>query len=122
MGVMKLIRLILGYSIIFLDWLTRPRKRKYTQEEAAKVETACKSLTLYEFYLCPFCIKVRRHMHRLNLPIQQKDAKRNKAYELELIEGGKKRKVPCLRIERDSGTEWMYESSQIKAYLSEQFK
>jgi len=35
--------------------------------------------------------------------------------------GGGKRKVPCLRIEEDGKTEWMYESNDIIAYLEQRF-
>ena len=117
----KLIRLLLGYTILLLDRLTRPRKRRYSAEKAKEVNNACKQLTLYEFYLCPFCVKVRRVMHQLNLPIQRKDAKRNNVFALELLEGGKKRKVPCLRIEHENDVQWMYESKQINHYLLKQF-
>ena len=37
----------------------------------------------------------------------------------ELIEGGGKSMVPCLRIENDKKTTWMYESRDIIKYLRE---
>ena len=39
----------------------------------------------------------------------------------ELVAGGGRATVPCLRIEQPDGTyEWMYESRDIVAYLAEQ--
>jgi glutathione S-transferase len=39
----------------------------------------------------------------------------------ELIAGGGKGQVPCLRIETDDGNvRWLYESADIIAYLREQ--
>lgn len=60
-------------------------------------------------------------MHKLNLPIETKDAKNDpKARELLLSEGGKV-KVPCLRIEENGEVKWLYESSEINRYLSGRF-
>ncbi|WP_193678902.1 MULTISPECIES: glutathione S-transferase N-terminal domain-containing protein, partial [Gammaproteobacteria] len=38
-----------------------------------------------------------------------------------LLEGGGKVKVPCLRIEENGQVRWMYESSEIIAYLEGRF-
>ncbi len=118
---LKLIRLILGSIIAFLDILTRAPKLKRSTEQQNSVVEELKSLSLYQFKLCPFCIKVRRVMHKLNLPIETKDAKNDpKARELLLSEGGKV-KVPCLRIEENGEVKWLYESSEINRYLSGRF-
>lgn len=34
-----------------------------------------------------------------------------------LMRGGGKTQVPCLRIDSESGTKWMYESNDIIRYL-----
>jgi glutathione S-transferase len=40
-----------------------------------------------------------------------------------LEQGGGRVKVPCLRIEHEDGRiEWMYESSDINAYLRHRFE
>ena len=76
---------------------------------------------MYEFPLCPFCIKVRRQLHRLNLPMTIFNAKED-PFRQELLEGGGKVKVPCLRIENQDGQKtWMYESSDINAFLTKEF-
>ena len=43
-------------------------------------------------------------------------------YNAELIAGGGKNQVPCLRIEDDEGgVRWMYESIEIIQYLKTEF-
>ena len=119
---LKFIRLILGSVIAFLDFVTRGPKLKRTADEQKVVADEIKSLSLYQFKLCPFCIKVRRKMHKLNLPIETKDAKNDPiARELLLKQGGKI-KVPCLRIEENGDIQWLYESNDINRYLTERFQ
>ncbi|GIS19401.1 MAG: hypothetical protein CM15mP120_13170 [Pseudomonadota bacterium] len=40
----------------------------------------------------------------------------------ELLQGGGRGMVPCLRIERGDEVEWMYESMDIIRYLDAQFE
>jgi len=52
------------------------------------------------------------------LNIQTRDAKGCQSTRAELLEGGGKIKVPCLRIEANDGSvKWMYESSEIINYI-----
>ena len=118
---LKLIRLILGSLIAFFNWLTRGRKLNRSAEQQALVEQALKSYALYQFTLCPFCIKVRRTLHQLNLPRELRDAKNNQQFRQELKEQGGKIKVPCLRIDHGDKVEWMYESDDINHFLKEKF-
>lgn len=117
----NLIRNILGLIIIFLDLITRGAKRKRTPEEQAQVEQELKSLALYQFFACPFCIKTRRAMHKLNLPIEKRDASHGSPYREELLNEGGKVQTPCLRIEENGEVKWLYESSDIIRYLEQRF-
>ncbi|HIF9436808.1 TPA: glutaredoxin family protein [Photobacterium damselae] len=117
---MKLIRAILGKLILILNAVFLPKSVQRTAEQQADVNQQVEALTLYQFDACPFCVKVRRAAKRLNLPLKTLDAKQP-IYEQELANGGGKRKVPCLRIEEDGKTEWMYESNDIIAYLEQRF-
>ncbi len=56
-----------------------------------------------------------------SVQFELRDAKNNKQHRAELEVGGGRVKVPCLRIEKDGKTEWMYESSDIVTYLEKQF-
>ena len=73
----KALRVGLGHVIIAGDFITRPRKKQRPAEQQAQVNAAAKDLTLYQFHACPFCVKTRRTLHRLNVPVALKDAKNN---------------------------------------------
>ena len=117
---MKDIRKILGALIIFIDAITRPKPIKRSEDDQSNVDALAKTLSLYQFHSCPFCVKVRRTLHKLNVNIELRDAK-TEEFSNELLKEGGKRKVPCLRIEEDGKTQWMYDSKVIVAYLQRTF-
>lgn len=119
---MFVVRWLLGRVILLVDWLSSPRgvKREPGEQAALNRETA--ALALYQFKACPFCVKVRRAMKRHSLQIETRDAKNNVDYREELLQQGGKVKVPCLKIQDAQGqTQWLYESSDIIAYLEQRF-
>jgi len=119
---MKIIRFILGKIILFIDALTRPTPMQRPAEEQAGIDEQTTHLALYQYLACPFCVKVRRHIRRLNLNIDTRDAKGDETYKNELLEQGGKAQVPCLKIE-ESGqpVQWLYESDAIITYLDKHF-
>ncbi|WP_286975698.1 glutaredoxin domain-containing protein [Pseudomonas sp.] len=117
----KALRNGLGQIIIFLDFITRPRKMKRTPQAQAAVEQIAANLALYQFKACPFCVKTRRTLHKLNVPVVLRDAKNNEQDRQALLEQGGKIQVPCLRIEENGESKWLYESKAINAYLEERF-
>ena len=115
---MKAIRWVLGKVILGVDKLTAPAPMIRSVEEQKKLDDATSQLKLYQFEACPFCVKVRREIRRLNLNIQLVDALHDKAAEEKLITEGGKRQVPCLYIvNEDQSVTWLYESSAIIIYL-----
>lgn len=79
-------------------------------------------LALYQFDGCPYCMKVERAMQRLGLNIEFRDVIRDEAAGRELIKGGGRTTVPCLRITHEDGhVQWMYESEDIVSYLEKRF-
>jgi glutaredoxin len=119
--IVKALRTGLGNLIIFLDFITRPRKMKRPAERQAAVEEAAAGLALYQFRACPFCVRTRRTLHKLNVPVELKDAKNNVQDRQALLEQGGKIKVPCLRIEDAGKVTWLYESKVIGAFLEDRF-
>lgn len=119
--IVKGLRNGLGQLIVFIDWLTRPKAQKRTPEQQAVVDAEAAQLALYQFHACPFCVKVRRAMHALNIKVELRDAKDNAQFRQELLEQGGRVKVPCLRIEEAGEVRWMYESNDIIAYLQKRF-
>ncbi|MDP3816158.1 glutaredoxin domain-containing protein [Pseudomonas sp.] len=119
--IIKALRIGLGQLIIFLDWISRPAKLKRSPEAQAAVTQTAQGLALYQFHACPFCVKTRRTLHRLNVPVALHDAKHDTQARQELEQQGGKIKVPCLRIEENGQSTWLYESKVIIAYLNERF-
>ncbi|WP_438282446.1 glutaredoxin family protein [Pseudomonas alabamensis] len=119
--IVKALRVGLGQLIVFGDWISRPAKRKRDPAAQAQVNQAARQLSLYQFHACPFCVKTRRTLHRLNVPVALRDAKHDPVHRQALLEGGGRVKVPCLRIDEGDKTTWMYESKDIIAYLDGRF-
>jgi len=117
----NLIRNLLGGLIAAIDYITRGTKLKRTSQAQQQIEAELQKLSLYQFFACPFCIKTRRAMYKMNLPIVKRNASEGSPYREELLQGGGKIKTPCLRIEKDDGVEWLYESSEIIRYLEKRF-
>ena len=105
---------------MFGDFVSRPSPVERSSDNQAVVDDAIKSLSLYQFYACPFCVKVRREMARLGLDIEVRDAQSG-LYREELQREGGQVQAPCLRIEEEGKVQWMYESSDIIAYLQGRF-
>ena len=91
-------------------------------EQQAEVDRQTRQLSLYQYRSCPYCARVRRAIHQLALTIETRDIHRQRQYQRELVEGGGRYQVPCLRIAHDDGkVEWLYESADIVAYLKRRF-
>lgn len=115
---MFIIRGVLGALILFFDWVFTPKGIKREAELQSKIDVETAVLSLYQYKACPFCVKVRRAMKRHTLDIHTHDVKRCEISRKELIEGGGKLKVPCLRVEEKNGdVRWIYESSAIIGFL-----
>lgn len=119
--IVKALREGLGRLIVFVDFVTRPKQIERSPEEQRAVEDAAQSMALYQFHACPFCVRTRRAIYRLRLPIELRDAKNDPSHREALRAGGGKIMVPCLRIEEQGQTAWMYESADIIAYLNMRF-
>lgn len=118
----RTLRIVLTPFMLLWEKVTTPKGMVRLPEAQQKVDQQCKSLALYQFKTCPFCIKVRREMHRLSLNIALLDAQKQPQHRDELIQGGGRAKVPCLKITDAQGnSKWMYESSDIIQYLQGRF-
>ena len=115
------LRLVLTPIVLLVEKLTTPKGKERSEQEQKQVDEACKSLALYQFAACPFCVKVRKEIARLNLNIELRDAKNNDEHRDALLNGGGRVKVPCLRIEEGDKVKWMYESDDINQYLENRF-
>lgn len=115
----KALRNGLGYIIVFISWLTKPKQVKRSETDQAVANAKAKNLALYQLYACPFCVKTRRAIHRLNVDLELCDIKHPQNREILEAQGGRV-KVPCLRIEEGDSVNWLYESKDIISYLDKQ--
>ena len=77
-------------------------------------------LALYHFQSCPFCRRARAAIDQMGLTLEERDIHQNPDFRSELIAGGGKGQVPCLRIENEDGSvRWLYESIDIVNYVRE---
>jgi len=119
---MRIIHFFLGRLILFINWLTTPKSIKRRAEMQTAIDEQCRTLTLYQYKACPFCVKVRRTLKRLYLPVATRDPKRSADAKKELIAGSGKLKVPCLKIDNgEDGIQWMFDSKDIISYLEGRF-
>jgi len=119
---MKIFRWLLGRLVLLINWLTFPKKGLREPALQTVVEQQLQNHSLYQFETCPFCVKVRRCMQELDLPLELRDARTPGKYRDELKNEGGRLMAPCLRIDHEDGTsQWMYESKDIIAYLTEKF-
>lgn len=77
--------------------------------------------SLYHYDSCPFCYKVRAAMSQLGIEMELRNIYQGAEHLSALKEGGGSTMVPCLRIDKDGSSEWMYESSDIVDYLKKEF-
>jgi len=90
-----------------------------------------KNLALYHYQSCPFCGITREAIKYMEqgasgkpaaYNIDQRDILKQPEYRKELISGGGKPQVPCLKIETNNGTiHWLYESRDIIEFLQNRY-
>jgi glutathione S-transferase len=113
---------VLVWLILAWDALTGRKPLVRSQAEQQRVDGETARLALFHFQACPYCRKVRRDLSLLSLRVAQHDIKREPLRRQELVAGGGKKQVPCLRITDEAGAErWLYESRDITRYLRERF-
>jgi len=118
----KTLRLVLGPFMLLGEFVTRPKGISRPPELQGAVDQQCRDIVLYQYKTCPFCIKVRQEMRRLSLNIRGIDAQGEGQGRDELLQGGGKAKVPCLKISDPAGnSQWLYESGEIIKYLQGRF-
>ena len=72
---------------------------------------------LYQYDSCPYCRRVHQFLNETGIDIEMRDTLRDPEARRELVQGGGRSTVPCLRIERDGEVQWLYESRDIIDYL-----
>lgn len=84
--------------------------------------SALENYQLFASDTCGFCARVKQFLQQRRIDMVFRDTLRDPAAYRELLQGGGRGMVPCLRIERGDEVEWMYESMDIIRYLDAQFE
>jgi glutaredoxin len=114
----KAVHYTIGPLLLLWEKLATPAGIKRPPDVQRQVDASTRSLVLYQFLMCPFCVTVRRAIKRLSLNIETRDAMRDMSSRQQLMQGGGQVQVPCLRIADQQGNvTWMYESRAIVDYL-----
>lgn len=83
-----------------------------------KLTQKAKTLSLYYYDSCPYCAMTRRAIQELGLAIELRNIQLQSEHHTDLIQGGGKPQVPCLRVEQQGNSQWLYESFDIIEYLT----
>jgi glutaredoxin 2 len=95
--------------------------KQHKGKQMALSQKDIKSMALYHYDGCPYCAMTRRAIKELGADIEHRNIQLDNQHKQDLIQGGGKKQVPCLRIElANGGTQWMYESGDIIQFLSQQ--
>ena len=77
------------------------------------------SYQLFKTDLCGFCYRVRGFLQEHGIEVPLRDINQDQDAFRELLQATGRGTVPCLRIERPDGVQWMFESMDIIRYLGE---
>lgn len=113
------LRQIIGRGVLLVEKLTQPEPIERNAEEQLAADEHTKDWAIYEYKMCPFCMKVRKELRRKALNIELRDARHDPVHRKDLETEGGKAQVPCLRLTKEDGSStWMYESSEIIEFLN----
>ena len=99
------------------NFIKKLKNSPQTEQDSIPPEKIA-GLSLYYFPSCPYCRIVLKQLKSMSLDINLFNIHEQNSFKKELIAGGGKKTVPCLRIEnQQKPPTWMYESMDIVAYL-----
>ena len=76
------------------------------------------SYALYHFIGCPYCAATRAALQALDIDVELRNIRGSEGHRYDLIAGGGKGQVPCLRIDKGGdNVHWLYESADIIRHL-----
>ena len=79
-----------------------------------------KSMALYHYDSCPYCARTRHAIQQLTTNVELRNIQHVNQHRQDLIQGGGKKQVPCLRIKHENGAiQWLYESDDIINFLKQ---
>ncbi len=90
------------------------QSKRFLTANALPTKTMSDKFVLYQDPWCPFCGRVTSFMQSNQISIPIKDTAKDMDAYRELVQGGGRATVPCLRITaEDESVSWLYESADI---------
>jgi glutaredoxin len=108
-------------TLDFLHPARSGRKIQRSAQHQQAADQAARQLVLYHFRTCPYCLRTRRAIDRLNIDVALRDIHLDASAYDELLAGGGRQTVPCLHIKDGTRKTWLYESGDIIRYLEKRF-
>ncbi|MEM8768502.1 MAG: glutathione S-transferase N-terminal domain-containing protein [Pseudomonadota bacterium] len=90
------------------------------QTDGMAAHDSAEHYELFHSETCGFCHRVRHYFAQAGWEIPLRDVNRDRDARAELMAGGGRTMVPCLKITRGEQVTWMYESLDIIDYLEQQ--
>ena len=121
----NIIRFICASMMLGMAWLATPAVAATVTAHGTEIQAApvTKDAPLILYYRddCPHCWNVLSYLSDHHRELPMKEINLSDAASNELIIGGGKRQVPCLRIRENNGNKvtWLYQSAEIIKYLDE---
>ncbi|MDO6682407.1 MULTISPECIES: glutaredoxin domain-containing protein [unclassified Oceanobacter] len=118
---MNVARQLKGMAFDLVDRVVPVKPVVHAPDLQTVLDRESRRMHLYFSRNCPASIQVRRHCLRLGLRVVEKDVERVDAYRNELVNGGGIPRVPCLRIDGEQNSEWLYSPDAIHGYLNRRY-
>jgi len=94
-------------------WRKKSDPREYSAPDGIPTPDKLRTLQLYKFDRCPYCVRVFRVVERLNLSLTYRDTRNEISAHQSLIERTGRTQVPCLFIDDVP----LFESNEICDWL-----
>lgn len=115
-----------------IEWITGSRQKRIDRPHypqwgkkgvtLSPTDELASRLTLYGHNTCVFCREVNKVIDHLEIKLKIKNTFKHPEFKQELLHGGGKVTVPCLKIISQLGEEqWLYDSATINNYLLKSF-
>ncbi len=114
---MNVSRQIKGMTLSVINRVLPVKPLEWNNEKRSIIDRESRRMQLYFCRRCPSSVQVQRSCERLGLHMVEKDVGRVNSYRNELVNGGGQPRVPCLRLDLDNKTTWLYGQREIVSYL-----
>lgn len=104
-----------------VNWFKSPACLQRSAKEMQSLARETRGVSLYFHQLCPVCIRIRRVLRELNVPIELRDVRKSPIYCDDLLAGVGEIRTPCLRVVENGNIDWICGVEPILEYLMNRF-